>query len=172
MRLFMVAAVAALLALAAGQPAFAAKTPAATADDDKGERKGDGEKKRTEDGEDRDEKLPKAVAGAVKAIFPGMAVVKAEKEDEDGDVVYEITLRGKGGTLEVKLTPKGRVVEVELKGKGEKGGKRDDDKDEKKGEKKAETGKKKKADDDDKDEKKGEGKKSEGEKGKKKGDRD
>lgn len=163
MRLFMIPAVAALLVLAAGRPAFAAATPAAIADD-KNEKKGDGEKKRTEDGEDRGEKMPKAVAGAVKTIFPGMTVVKVEKEDEDGDVVYEITLRGKGGTLEAKLTPKGRVVEVELKAEGTK----DDDKDEKKGEKKAESGKKKKGEDDDeKDEKKGEGKK-----GKTKGDRD
>lgn len=152
MRLFMIPAVVTLLVLAAGQPAFAAKTPAATAaDDDKGDKKGDGEKKRTKDGEDRGEKLPKAVAGAVKTIFPGMTVVKVEKEDEDGDVVYEITLRGKGGTLEAKLTPKGRVVEVELKGEGKK----DDDGDEKKGEKKAEGGKKKMGeDDDDKDGKK------------------
>lgn len=156
MRLFMIPAVAALLVFAAGRPAFAAATPAAIADD-KDEKKGDGEKKRTEDGEDRGEKMPKAVAGAVKTIFPGMTVVKVEKEDEDGDVVYEITLRGKGGTLEAKLTPKGRVVEVELKAEGKK----DDDKDGKKGEKK------KGEDGDEKDEEKGEGKK-----GKTKGDRD
>lgn len=166
MRLFMIPTVAALLVLAAGQPAFAAKTPAATAgDDDKGDRKSDGDKKQSKNGEDRGEKLPKAVAGAVKSIFPGMTVVKVEKEDEDGDVVYEITLRGKAGTLEAKLTPKGRVVEVELKGEGKK----DDDGDEKKGEKKAEGGKKKKGEDDDD---KGESKKGEGEKGKKKDDRD
>jgi hypothetical protein len=163
MRLFIIPTVAALLALAAGQPAFAAKTPAATADE-KGEKKGDGEKKQTKDGDDRGEKLPKAVAGAVKNIFPGMTVVKAEKEDEDGNVVYEITLRGKGGTLEAKLTPKGRVVEVELKGDGEKGKKKgeDDDKDEKKA-----KSSKKKGEGDDKDEKKGDG-----EKGKKKADRE
>jgi hypothetical protein len=151
MRSFLIPAVVAFLVLAAGRPAFAAATPAATADD-KGEKKGDGEKKRTKDGEDRREKLPKAVAAAVKTVFPGMTVVTAEKEDEDGDVVYEVTLRGKGGTLEVKLTPKGRVVEVELKGTGDKNQQKGeyDDKNDKKGE-----GKKgRKTGEDEKDEKK------------------
>lgn len=168
MRLFLIPAVAALLALAAGRPAFAATAPAATAedkgkkngDDDKNGKKGDGKKGKKDEG--RGDKLPKAVAGAVKSIFPGMTVVKVEEEDEDGDVVYEVRLRGKGGTLEAKLTPKGRVVEVELKGgeddEGEKGKKGEGDT------KKDEKGKKK---GDDKDERKGKG-----EKGKKKGDRD
>lgn len=150
MRLFLIPAVTALIVMAPGRPAFVATALMATADD-KGNKTGSGEK--IKGGEDIGEKLPKAVADAVKSIFPGLTVMKVEKEDEDGDVVYEITLRGKGGTLEAKLTPKGRVVKVEMKGEDEKG-------------------KNKKDEDVEKSEKKREGKRSEDEKGRKKSDRD
>ena len=133
-------------------PPAAAPAPgsATAADDDK---KGKGKK---EEGEKESVKLPKAVAEAVKATFPGAKLVKAEKEDEDGETVYEVTLKYKAGTLEAALTPKGRVVKVELKGGG------DDDTREQKGEHDDDKGKgKKKGEDDD----------TKG-KGKKKGDRD
>lgn len=112
-------------------------------DDDDDDRKGKGEKGKgkQDDDDKRDVKLPKAVAEAVKSTFPGARVVKAEKEDEDGEAVYELTLKYKAGTLEATLTPKGRVVKVELKG-------HEDD----------EKGKNKKGDDED-DDKKGKGKK-------------
>lgn len=124
MRRTLTALAVALLVLTA-VPLAAADTPKGTAaredDDKKGEKKSAGEK-----GEQRGEqkgkdegkgpKLPKAVAEAVKSVFPGMKVTKAAEEDEDGEVVYAVTLRGKHGTLEAKLTPKGRVVEVELEG--------------------------------------------------------
>lgn len=185
MRRFLIPVVAAGLVLAGGRPVAAAGLVPAAAADEKGKKKGEGDgERRGENGErrgengdrgGRGEKLPKAVAAAVKDIFPGMRVVKAEKEDEDGEPVYEVTLRGKGGTLEAKLTPKGRIVEVELKGggdggKGERKGKKDEDGDDDKGGKR--TGKK---DEDheragkkkgEKDEDDGTGKK------KKKGDRD
>jgi len=45
----------------------------------------------------------------VKSIFPGAKIVGTEKEDEDGDVVYEVTLRYKTGRLEATLTPKGKA---------------------------------------------------------------
>jgi len=115
-------------------------------DDEKGEKtKG---KKDDDKDEDKAEKLPKSVAEAVKTKFPKAKVVGVEKEDEDGDVVYEVKLKYKAGSLGVTFTPKGGVVKVVMNG-GD-----DDDKDEKKGE-----DKKKKKDDDDDDEKKGEDKK-------------
>lgn len=193
MRRFLIPVVAAGLVLAAGRPAAAAGLVPAAAADEKGKRKkeGDGERRKENgdregkkkgegDGERRGEKgdresdggkLPKAVAAAVKDIFPGMRVVKAKKEDEDGEQVYEVILRGKGGMLEAKITPKGRVVEVELNGGG------DGDKGEKKGKKeeeheKGEKAKGKKGDDGDKGEKKSK-KGDDDDKGKrKKGDRD
>jgi hypothetical protein len=90
-------------------------------------------------------KLPRPVAEAVKSTFPGAKVVRAEKEDEGGETVYEVKLRYKAGTLEATLTPKGRVVKVELKGgeddeKGKKKG--DDEDDDKKGKSGKGTGKK------------------------------
>jgi hypothetical protein len=135
-------------------------------DDKKGEKKAAGEKgeqRGEQKGKDEDEgkgrKLPKAVAEAVKSVFPGMKVMKSEAEDEDGEVVYAVTLRGKRGTLEAKLTPKGRVVEVELKGdddedegKHARKGKKDNEKakgkekDDERGEKGKEKGKEKEDD--------------------------
>jgi hypothetical protein len=183
MRRMVIPALATVLVLAAGRPAVAAGEvgPRVQRDDD--EKKGKGKSPGSRIGqtaEHRDEgkgkkeddggaKLPKAVADAVRNVFPGMKVVKAEREDEDGDQVFEVTLRGKGGTLEAKLTPKGRVVEVELKdddderGEKRKGKDDDDAKSKKRKGEDDEKGKKKKGEDDDK---------GKGEKGKKKGEDD
>lgn len=122
-------------------------------DDDKDEKKGEKSKGKQNDekgekakgkkdgdkGEEKAEKLPKPVAEAVKTKFPKAKVVGVEKEDEDGDVVYEVKLKYKSGSLEVTFTPKGGVVKVVMNGSDE------DDKDEKRGEDK----KKKKGDDED-----------------------
>lgn len=102
---------------------------------------------------EQSEKLPKAVAAAVKEIFPGAKVVDVDKEDEDGKVLYEVKLRSGKGQVEVQFTSKGKVVKVEIEGgenaKEEKKSKNDkEEKDE--GEKKSKKGKK----DDDKGEKK------------------
>jgi hypothetical protein len=129
------------------------------------------------------EKLPKAVAEAVKAKFPKAEVVGVE----DGQTTYEVKLRYKQGRLEATLSPKGQVVKVTMKGdddgeaqgkkksqergKGEDGerkGKKGED--DEKGEK---TAKKKDKDDDHEGEKKGDKDDHEGErKAKKKGDKD
>ena len=108
--------------------------------------------------------MPKAVASAVKGKFPGMKVVGAEKEDEDGKVVYEIKLKAKGATLEAVLTAKGDVLKVTVK-KGEDD--EDDDKGKKKGDDKKGFQGEQKGQYEDKDDKKGEDKK-----GKKKGEDD
>jgi len=133
----------------------------ATREDDekKGEKKSAGDKdeqrgERKAKDEGKGSKLPKAVAEAVKSVFPGMKVVKSEEEDEDGAVVYAVTLRGKHGSLEAKVTPKGRVVEVEIEGDDE-----DEGKSGQKGEKEKEKAKGKEKEKDD----------ERGEKGKEKG---
>ena len=114
----------------------------------------DGKNKKGDDGdEEKSEKLPKAVAEAVKSIFPGAKIVGTEKEDDDGDGTYEVTLRYKSGKLEATLSPKGRVVKVKMKAQ--------DDDDDEKGERSknekgsSEKGKNKKGDDRAQDGKKG-----------------
>jgi uncharacterized membrane protein YkoI len=59
------------------------------------------------------EKVPKAVLDAVKAKFPKAKLVSAEKEKEDGKVVYEINIKDGGKTVEVTVTPEGKIVSVE-----------------------------------------------------------
>jgi len=142
----------------------------ATREDDekKGEKKSAGDKdeqrgERKDKDEGKGSKLPKAVAEAVKSVFPGMKVVKSEEEDEGGTVVYAVTLRGKGGTLEAKLTPKGRVVEVEIEGEEDEG------KSGQKGEKEKAKGKEKEKDDERGEKSKEKGKEKEDDKEKSKG---
>ncbi|MBY0455717.1 MAG: PepSY-like domain-containing protein [Gemmataceae bacterium] len=77
--------------------------------DDKKPEKGEKKPEKGEEG-----KLPKAVAAAVQKIFPGMKVVEVDEEDEDGEKVYEVTLKAKGATLEVIFSPKGVVLKVEV----------------------------------------------------------
>jgi uncharacterized membrane protein YkoI len=59
------------------------------------------------------DKVPKAVLDTVKAKFEGAELVSAEKEKEDGKLVYEINLKHKGQKIEVTLTPEGKIVSIE-----------------------------------------------------------
>ena len=59
------------------------------------------------------DKVPKAVIDAVKAKFDGAELVGAEKEKEDGKIVYEINLKHKGQKIEVTVTPEGKIVSIE-----------------------------------------------------------
>ncbi|HEY2785650.1 MAG TPA: hypothetical protein VGJ05_11835 [Fimbriiglobus sp.] len=100
-----------------------------------------------DDGDQKDAKLPKSVASSVHSIFPKAKVIGVEKEDEDGAVVYEITLSYKAGTLVASFTKKGKVVKVEMKDGAKKAKKGEDGEEHDK----AKTKKGKKDDDDDKD---------------------
>src|SRR3954462_11452947 len=59
------------------------------------------------------DKLPRAVAEAVKARFPGATLSGAGKETEGGKAVYEVTIKDKGRNVDVTLTPDGKIVEIE-----------------------------------------------------------
>jgi uncharacterized membrane protein YkoI len=59
------------------------------------------------------DKVPKAVIDAVKAKFKDAELVGAEKENENGKVIYEINLKVKGQTIEVSVTPDGKIVSIE-----------------------------------------------------------
>jgi uncharacterized membrane protein YkoI len=114
--------------------------------------------------------LSDAIVSAEKAT--GGTAVKAEREDEDGKVVFEIeVIDSKGSKTEVIVDGSGNVLKTSKGEKGEEKGQKGEQKGEKgkkkeKDEDKDEKGKKKKEkdDDDDKDEK--------GEKGKKKKEKD
>ncbi len=59
-------------------------------------------------------KLPAAVKKAIKKNYPGAKIKEAEKETEDGEVVYEVELILKDGSeIEVEFSPKGEIIEVE-----------------------------------------------------------
>ena len=59
------------------------------------------------------DKLPKAVLDAVKAKFPDAELIGAEKEEEDGKVIFEVAIKVKGQHIDVSLTPEGKIVEIE-----------------------------------------------------------
>jgi len=59
------------------------------------------------------DKLPKAVADAIKARFPDGKITSAEKETEDGKVVYDIELTSGGLKYEMDIHEDGTVEEIE-----------------------------------------------------------
>jgi hypothetical protein len=59
------------------------------------------------------DKLPKAVADAVKAKFDGCEMVSASKEKDNGKDVYEVAIKHKGSNIDVSLTPEGKIVSIE-----------------------------------------------------------
>jgi uncharacterized membrane protein YkoI len=59
------------------------------------------------------DKLPKAVAEAVKNRFPNGKITSAEKETENGKVVYDIELKQKGRHYEMDIQEDGTIVEIE-----------------------------------------------------------
>jgi uncharacterized membrane protein YkoI len=78
------------------------------------EEENDGDKKEENKAEKvAPDKLPKAVADAIKARFPNGEITSAEKETEDGKVVYDIELKMGGLKYEMDLYEDGTVIEVE-----------------------------------------------------------
>ena len=59
------------------------------------------------------EKLPRAVADAVKTKFPGAKLVGASTEKEGDKTVYEVSIKHKGSNIDVTLEPDGKIVSVE-----------------------------------------------------------
>ena len=59
------------------------------------------------------DKLPKAVADAVKKRFPDAELVSAEKEKEDDKTVFEVAIKNKDQKIEVTVTEDGKVIEIE-----------------------------------------------------------
>ena len=57
--------------------------------------------------------LPKAVASAVKTKFPKAEMASAEKGDEDGKPVFEVSIKNGKQSIDVTLTPEGKILLVE-----------------------------------------------------------
>jgi len=59
------------------------------------------------------DKLPKKIMDTVKARLPGAEVTSAEKEKEDGKVVYDLELKHEGRKYEMDILEDGTLVEIE-----------------------------------------------------------
>jgi uncharacterized membrane protein YkoI len=59
------------------------------------------------------DKIPKAVMDAIKGRFPDAEITSAEKETEDGKVVYDIELKSKGKKYEMDIQEDGTIIEIE-----------------------------------------------------------
>jgi hypothetical protein len=58
--------------------------------------------------------LPEAVVAAVLAKFPDAKLVEAEKETENGEIVYEVEIEDGDDEIEVEVTSDGEILEVEV----------------------------------------------------------
>ena len=59
------------------------------------------------------EELPKAVSDSLKARFPGLEITSADKEIENGNLVYDIELTQNGRKYESDIKEDGTVMEIE-----------------------------------------------------------
>ena len=59
------------------------------------------------------DKLPAKIKEAVKARFPGAEVTSAEKEKENGEIVYDLELKHQGRKYEMDIKEDGTVMEIE-----------------------------------------------------------
>ena len=59
------------------------------------------------------DKLPAKIKNAVKARFPGAEVTSAEKEKENGEIVYDLELKHEGRKYEMDIKEDGTVMEIE-----------------------------------------------------------
>jgi uncharacterized membrane protein YkoI len=59
------------------------------------------------------DKLPQKVMDAIMGRFPGAEITSAEKETEDGKVVYDIELKHKDRKYEMDILEDGTIIEIE-----------------------------------------------------------
>ena len=57
--------------------------------------------------------LPKAVVDAVQKALPGGVIEEAEKEVEEGKVIYEVEVEVGKKEFEVEISPEGKTLEIE-----------------------------------------------------------
>ena len=59
------------------------------------------------------DKLPKAIKDAVMGRFPNAEITSAEKEKEDGKVMFDIELKHEGRKYEMDIAEDGTIIEIE-----------------------------------------------------------
>jgi hypothetical protein len=59
------------------------------------------------------DKLPQNIKESIKDRFPGADVTSAEKENENGQVMYDIELKHEGRKYEMDIKEEGTIVEIE-----------------------------------------------------------
>jgi uncharacterized membrane protein YkoI len=59
------------------------------------------------------DKLPAKIADAIKGRFPKAEITSAEKEKEDGKIVYDIELKSEGRKYEMDILEDGTIIEIE-----------------------------------------------------------
>lgn len=58
------------------------------------------------------DQLPQAVVETVKKQFPGAELREAERNEEQGQPIYEVDISVNGTKKEVEVTPTGKIVEM------------------------------------------------------------
>src|SRR5439155_22585237 len=59
------------------------------------------------------DKLPQKIKDTVQALLPGAEVTSAEKEKENGKIVYDLELKHEGRKYEMDIQEDGTLVEIE-----------------------------------------------------------
>ena len=59
------------------------------------------------------DKLPQKIKDALNARFPGAKVTSAEKEKENGEIVYDLELTHEGRKYEMDIKEDGTIIEIE-----------------------------------------------------------
>jgi len=65
------------------------------------------------------DKVPAKVLDAVKTKFPRAELVKASKEKENNETIYEVAIKNEGQNIDVSLKEDGTIIEVEKEIKAE-----------------------------------------------------
>ena len=59
------------------------------------------------------ENIPPKIMAAINGRFPGAQVTSAERENEDGKIVYDIELKHSGRKYEMDIHDDGTIIEIE-----------------------------------------------------------
>jgi hypothetical protein len=58
-------------------------------------------------------RLPGPVTAAIKSRFPKAELLWAEKDLENGKVIYEVKVRSDGQNYDVDVTPSGKILKID-----------------------------------------------------------
>ena len=58
-------------------------------------------------------RLPGPVTAAIKSRFPKSELLWAEKDLENGKVIYEVKIRSDGQNYDVDVTPSGKILKID-----------------------------------------------------------